>query len=409
MRVIRIASNRHFLCQHDEMASSIPLPAHAVPQAGAKARSKEAVIPWYLWCAILSVTSAIVGGHWDISWHRSIGRDTFWTPAHIAIYACGVLAGVSCAYLILSRTFAQTGDEATVRMWGFRGPLGAFLAAWGGVAMLTSAPFDDWWHNAYGLDVKIVSPPHVLLILGTLMIMMGALMLTLGRMNRAAGSDRVKLDAVFLYTGAMILVLVMVFLLEMTMRIFMHQAAFYQKIAMAVPVILLGLARASGLRWAATITAATYTAALCAFVWILPLFPAEPKLGPVYYPTTQFVPPDFPLLLIVPAVLLDLVWRKTSHWNKWLLAAVSGVLFLAVFVAVQWPFAEFLMSPGSRNWVFGTHYFGYYVHPRSYMYRNLFVPTEPAFWQGMAIAVAFAVVSARAGLGWGDWMRKIRR
>ncbi len=27
--------------------------------------------------------------------------------------------------------------------------------------MITSAPFDDWWHNAYGLDVKILSPPHV--------------------------------------------------------------------------------------------------------------------------------------------------------------------------------------------------------------------------------------------------------
>ena len=24
--------------------------------------------------------------------------------------------------------------------------------------MLTSAPFDDWWHNAYGLDVKITQP-----------------------------------------------------------------------------------------------------------------------------------------------------------------------------------------------------------------------------------------------------------
>jgi len=31
-------------------------------------------IPWYLWCAALAVTSAYVGGYWDISWHRSIGR-----------------------------------------------------------------------------------------------------------------------------------------------------------------------------------------------------------------------------------------------------------------------------------------------------------------------------------------------
>lgn len=391
------------------MASSLPLPSHAAPHAPSAARTTEAVIPWYLWCAILSVTSAIIGGHWDISWHRSIGRDTFWTPAHIAIYACGVLAGVSCAYLILSRTFSHTGDEATVRMWGFRGPLGAFLSAWGGVAMLTSAPFDDWWHNAYGLDVKIVSPPHVLLILGTLMIMMGALMLTLGRMNRAQGADRTKLDAVFLYIGAMILVLIMVFLLEMTSRVQMHLAAFYQKIAIAAPIVLVGLARASGLRWASTIAAAVYTFALCLFVWILPLFPAEPKLGPVYYPTTQFVPPDFPMLLIVPAIALDLLWRKTASWNKWRLAAVSGALFLALFAAVQWPFAEFLMTPASRNWFFGTHYFGYYVHPNSYTYRNIFIPTEATFWRGMSIALVMAILSARAGLGWGDWMRKIRR
>ena len=47
---------------------------------------------------------------------------------------------------------------ASVKVLGLRAPLGVFLAAWGGVAMLTSAPFDNWWHNAYGLDVKIVSP-----------------------------------------------------------------------------------------------------------------------------------------------------------------------------------------------------------------------------------------------------------
>ena len=29
--------------------------------------------------------------------------------------------------------------------------------------MLTSAPFDNWWHDAYGLDVKIISPPHMFL------------------------------------------------------------------------------------------------------------------------------------------------------------------------------------------------------------------------------------------------------
>jgi len=110
----------------------------------------------------------MTGVHWDISWHRSIGRDSFWTPAHVDIYFCGVLAGISCGYLILSTTLQAASPlrKSSVTLWGFRGPLGAFLAAWGGIAMLTSAPFDDWWHAAYGLDVKILSPPHMVLAAG---------------------------------------------------------------------------------------------------------------------------------------------------------------------------------------------------------------------------------------------------
>src|SRR5919109_3465699 len=77
-------------------------------------------IPWYLWCAALAVTSAYIGGYWDISWHRSIGRDSFWTPAHLAIYACGVLAGLAAAYLIFTTTFGDDRElrRVSVRVWG---------------------------------------------------------------------------------------------------------------------------------------------------------------------------------------------------------------------------------------------------------------------------------------------------
>src|SRR5690242_2152087 len=123
--------------------------------------SARATLPWFLWTAALAVTSAYVGSYWDISWHRSIGRDSFWTAPHLAMYACGVLAGISSAYLIFTSTFGGAPlRQVGVRIWGLRGPLGAFISAWGGVAMLASAPFDNWWHNAYGLDVRIISPPH---------------------------------------------------------------------------------------------------------------------------------------------------------------------------------------------------------------------------------------------------------
>src|SRR2546428_13616533 len=53
--------------------------------------------------------------------------------------------------------------------------------------MSASAPLDNWWHNAYGLDVKIISPPHTLLALGFVGIELGALLMVVALQNRAAG------------------------------------------------------------------------------------------------------------------------------------------------------------------------------------------------------------------------------
>src|SRR5580692_5958804 len=67
---------------------------------------RVSAVPWYVWSAALAVTSTTVGLYWDISWHIGIGRDTFWTPAHLAIQFGAVLTGFSCAYLILHTTCA---------------------------------------------------------------------------------------------------------------------------------------------------------------------------------------------------------------------------------------------------------------------------------------------------------------
>ena len=165
--------------------------------------ARRSGLPWYLWCASAAVTSAVIGALWDISWHESIGRDTFWTPAHIAIYMCGVLAGIAYGYLILSTTFSAQAklQESSVQILGLRGPLGAFIASWGGIAMLTSAPFDNWWHDAYGLDVKILSPPHVVLFIGIYAILVGTLVLIAGHMNRAVGAERKAARNLLLYVA----------------------------------------------------------------------------------------------------------------------------------------------------------------------------------------------------------------
>ena len=373
-----------------------------------------ATIPWYIWSSIIAVTSAMTGTHWDIAWHRSIGRDTFWTPAHIAIYLCGVISGVGCGYLILSTSLngASLLKRVSVKIWGFRGPLGAFIAAWGGIAMITSAPFDDWWHGAYGLDVKIMSPPHVLLIAGMVAVEFGTLVLILGQMNRAVGKAKEKLDWLFLYVGAMIVVCICILIFEYTLRIYMHSGYFYRVVAIAIPGVLAGVAKASGRRWAATTVIGIYSVFLIGCLWILPLVSAQPKLGPVYQPVTHLIPPEFPLLLIVPAVALDWFWARSKTWKPWLVAAVSGLIFVTLFAAVQWPFATFLLSPLSRNWAFGTMYFDYNLPSTSHYVRNVFYgleKTTPQFWAEMAMALAAAILTTRIGMGWGDWMRRIRR
>jgi len=381
--------------------------------ASASVRESVERVPWYVWAAVFGVTSAMIGGQWDISWHRSIGRDTFWTPAHMAIYLCGVLAGLSCGYLILATTFGNLSGlrETAVKMWGFQAPLGAFIAAWGGVAMLTSAPFDNWWHSAYGLDVKILSPPHVLLIVGNLAVNLGTLILILGMMNRARDEFRNKLNWLFLYIGGVVLVGLMLMIMEFSWHALMHNGVFYRVVCMVVPLVLAGIARASEKRWAATTVTAVYWLFWAGMGWVLPLFPAQPKLGPVYHQVTQFVPPEFPMLLFIPALALDLLWSRTHSWKPWKLAAVSGLLFLAVLVAVQWPFSDFLQTKAAQNWIFHTNIYDYNARPTSINVRHVFVaPDAPAvFWTEMGLAAVFGILTTRIGFAWGDWMRRVRR
>src|SRR3984885_9095019 len=204
--------------------------------AGSLGRSvATSSIPWYIWLSALGVTSAMIGVQWDISWHQSIGRDTFWTPAHLAIQLCGVIAGITCGYLILATTFTNSPLRASsVNVLAFRGPLGAFICAWGGFTMITSAPFDDWWHNAYGLDVKILSPPHMVLAAGIAGVQLGALVLTGALMNRSSGSIRRHLEMMFLYVTSMLLVMVLTVELELTSRVMQHTAMPYRAVGLVI-------------------------------------------------------------------------------------------------------------------------------------------------------------------------------
>ena len=69
------------------MAFTIPTPL--IPASGTvRSRTAEArdTIPIYIYAVSLAALLTMVGVLWDISWHRTIGRDKFLSPPHILIY-----------------------------------------------------------------------------------------------------------------------------------------------------------------------------------------------------------------------------------------------------------------------------------------------------------------------------------
>jgi hypothetical protein len=365
--------------------------------------------PWFLYLVLFASTSVVIGVIWDISWHRTIGRDTFWTPAHLAIYVGGLVAGLTCGWRALRVTFAGSGEERaeSVRFWGFAAPLGAWVCIWGAFAMLTSAPFDDWWHNTYGLDVKILSPPHALLAAGICSIQYGAMLAALAWQNRSSRPGG-TLRGLYLVSAGLLLINGATIASEFLARWDMHRSLFYIVAAGVFPLILVSSARAGRGRWSATAIALVYMGVTVAMIVILPLFRGEPLLGPIYIHTTRFMPPDFPLLLIAPALLIDLAMQRTGSGRDWRLSALIAVLFLVGFLSVQWPFADFLMSPWARNWFFAADRMPYVVPPE-FQHRWFALNPPDRLTTGLSIALIAAFVSTRCGLWWGNWMAGVRR
>jgi hypothetical protein len=394
--------------------------------ATARSAERAVAIPWYLYAVAIASTLVNVGIIWDISWHMTIGRDSFWTPAHLCTYLSALIVGVTCGYVALRTTFAGTAQERerSVSLWGFRAPLGAWICVWGSFAMLTSAPFDNWWHDAYGLDVQIISPPHTLLALGMISIVIGALVWTLAWQNRGTelANDpeaRHRLHQLFAFAAGLLISMFAIYVTEYSYRGYQHGSQFYRVSAMAFPVVLVALSRASNMRWSATWAALCYMGVRIAMGWILPLFPATAKLGPIFNPMTHMAAMEFPLLLIGPAIAIDLLSRRlgkdASPGRDWITAPLFGLAFVVALLVVQWPFADFLHSPLARNWFFfSDRNFTYNMRPQSlYMTYKYFIrsadPSAGAFAIGMLVAVVYASISARVGLAWGRWMSKVQR
>ncbi len=397
------------------MSLSIPsVFAPASPRLRSRTLAGRGAIPIYIYAVSLAALLTVVGILWDISWHRTIGRDKFLSPPHILIYLGAIFAGLFSGLQVLYNSFfrKEASQATAIRVWGiFYSSLGGLFCIWGAIAMLTSAPFDDWWHSAYGLDVKILSPPHTLLAMGMIFLQFGACVSICKYLNTGVG-NRAVLQTLFVISACSLLCMVYTLFTDFLQIRGQRSGAFYVVAAAASLLLLPAFGVALRMRWGITAVTAGYFLLVAICNWVLQLFPAEPKLGPILTHLTHFQPAQFPALVFIPALAMDWVLRH-SRANDWVRAFWLSLCFVGLLAAVQYPLSGFLVeSPGARNWFFGAETW-YYGAPPDAPFRYRFRPDDiaplPNLLGGLGIAVVVGWLVAMVSLRWGQWMLKIQR
>lgn len=378
----------------------------------------ESDIKPHIYVLLLASMCIIMGFIWDISWHMSIGRDRFLTPAHIFIYIGAIVSATLSGYQVLQRSFFGTAAQkaASVKFWGiFYGPFGGLFCIWGAFAMLTSAPFDNWWHANFGLDQKIFSPPHTLLMTGMIAIQLGTYISVVAAVSGKKFNYKIEKRHNWLLAIAAGSLLATVFTLfsERLQSGQMHNVHFFMLASIIFPVCMFISSRASGSRWGATTAAAVYMGELIFMLWLLPLFPAKPQLGPVFNHFDHFQPFSYPLLLVFPAIPIDIILHLPGYKKPWKKILLASLAFFLVFFVVQWYFGDFyLTSVYSRGWVFASYSLNYASNP-NWTYRYSFDPSNVTQGKHLAVGLLFAVfcafISGTAGYYWGGWLKKVQR
>jgi hypothetical protein len=179
-------------------------------------------------------------------------------------------------------------------------------------------------------------------------------------------------------------------------------------------MFIIAFARASKIKWGATIITAIYMVVMICINGTIRQFPAEPLLAPVANYITFFQTTAFPLLLVFPAMMIDFLRDKFTSKNDWILAVILGIGFFVTFFVIQYPAGTFLKeSVLARNWFFQSDALPYF-NPADADWRYKYVDWQiTQGFKNWAIAAfvssVLGIISARIGLLWGNWMKRVQR
>jgi hypothetical protein len=254
------------------------------------------VPPGAVWTIVGAGALGLVATYWDDGWHTEIGRDSALIPPHLLLYVSVGLVGVVLAGWVLTTLWRTRSIRAVLATPGLA------LAAAAGLVTAGAAPADAAWHAAFGRDSVLWSPPHLLSVIGTAVLVVAVLL-------GATGSRHARTALAVLLLGAAEIVV-----LEYETDVPQFAEALYLPVLLAV---------ALGVAWVVR----TLVADSAVVAWTV-LGYLVFRLGIlVAFAVSGWVVPDVPV-----ALLGLLVLEAPARWGRmrWPLAGLAIVVLQVV-------------------------------------------------------------------------------
>lgn len=324
---------------------------------------------------IIAITAMYLSGQWDAAEHTKGAVDRFWYPPHFGIYFALLVAAL---LPLIGLVLIGQGSGLPFDKLRRNAALTMVIAA-NGFSVL-GAPFDAWWHETFGIDLTVWSPPHLHLLLGTVLAICCCAVYFLDDAPRdqplTVFRSPTRRDAIAIYT--LIVGLLMSSFLFVEYEGTRSNIAVLSRPAWTFPVVwslyvLLSLALISGATrrlGMATLVAALWMLTRLAVLWF--------DRAVLDFVGFQFFP------LVIPALAWDLaLWLLIRRGTRAPLAISIAGLITAAVLAISTPW-----------------YWGMIDVPAS-----LSVTPWRTYWP---LALVVGTIGALLGWALGSGMRRLR-
>ncbi len=116
---------------------------------------------------VIGLIISFSGGSWDITFHILSQPENFFSYPHTMVYS-GIFVVISIFFINFRKNILNKNPHRRKAN---------YLILLGAVLILAAGPFDFSWHLKFGLD-GLLSPPHVTLLTGWMLVGLGNLHIT---------------------------------------------------------------------------------------------------------------------------------------------------------------------------------------------------------------------------------------